>query len=230
MMYIFPKQFGLHNVFTSKVNTMQTTQKHQDYTLREEEIAAISCGDKDSTERRLPKLPRRLRGEARRLTERLQILHVRCSYVELLRHHCPSALDRRARRVKPKRGTHHGLSHPSQTTATVPSQPRPRYKKNYSKITLASSPWDSLPRTGSLVELASSHAQISAFCQAVLCQIIPSDFWGEGDTKNHNLMVFLRKVDHFIKLRRFESMSFHEISQDFKVRGIMGRDISHSPR
>jgi telomerase reverse transcriptase len=33
MMYMFPRQFGLHNVFTSQVDHTQTAQKFQDYTL-----------------------------------------------------------------------------------------------------------------------------------------------------------------------------------------------------
>ena len=33
----------------------------------------------------------------------------------------------------------------------------------------------------------------------------------------HNKKLVLRKVDHFVKLRRFETMSLHEIAQGFKV-------------
>jgi len=39
---MFPREFGLHNVFTSSVNTKETKEtklEFQDYTLREEEIA-----------------------------------------------------------------------------------------------------------------------------------------------------------------------------------------------
>ncbi|PCH03091.1 Reverse transcriptase [Penicillium occitanis (nom. inval.)] len=39
MKYIFPRQFGLHNVFTSVVDSRETVQPFKDYTLREEEIA-----------------------------------------------------------------------------------------------------------------------------------------------------------------------------------------------
>ncbi|RYP25294.1 hypothetical protein DL767_008472 [Monosporascus sp. MG133] len=40
MMYMFPRQFGLHNVFTSRVDFKETSQRLKDYTLREDEIAA----------------------------------------------------------------------------------------------------------------------------------------------------------------------------------------------
>lgn len=36
--YVFPRAFGLHNVFTSNVDRKYTIQSFQDYTLREEEI------------------------------------------------------------------------------------------------------------------------------------------------------------------------------------------------
>jgi telomerase reverse transcriptase len=93
MKYIFPRQFGLHNVFTSAVDLRETVQPLKDYTLREQEIAR---------QQRLPHfkgpgaagslhahLPKRLRGHPVALVQKLQKLHSRCSYAELLRHYCP---------------------------------------------------------------------------------------------------------------------------------------------
>ncbi|KAK3356163.1 hypothetical protein B0H65DRAFT_439316 [Neurospora tetraspora] len=64
----------------------------------------------------------------------------------------------------------------------------------------------------SLLDLATPISSISAFCQAVLSKIIPNDFWGSsseegltGGTQEHNKSVFLKHVDQFIKLRRFET-------------------------
>lgn len=225
MMYIFPKQFGLHNVFTSTVDTKRTAQKYQDYTLREEEIAALMPGTKDDSSNpnsRLPKLPKRLRGAARQLTRRLQDLHGRCSYIELLKHHCSSPLDhpRQGQEVRPRRD-HASMEgcHLSSGTMARQSQLRVRSQKDSRRppSTGPSASW--LPQVSSLVELATPSSRVSAFCQAVLRKIIPSDFWGDGDTGHHNTTVFLRKVDHFIKLRRFETLSLHEISQDLKVSG-----------
>ncbi|PVH78811.1 hypothetical protein DL98DRAFT_236130 [Cadophora sp. DSE1049] len=56
MMYIFPRQFGLHSVFTKDVDPKQTVQPFKDYTLREDEIKARFHA-KD------PKVPKRLRGK-----------------------------------------------------------------------------------------------------------------------------------------------------------------------
>lgn len=90
MMYMFPRQFGLHNVFTSHVDMSKTAQKLQDYTLREEEIFEkfhkTTDGDKPRLDVRVPK---RLRGELEHLVQRLQALHARCSYAQLLQHYCP---------------------------------------------------------------------------------------------------------------------------------------------
>lgn len=89
MMYMFPRQFGLHNVFTSKVDHSKTAQRFQDYTLREEGIAnkfKVAGQDKQGCKIHIP---RRLRGLTVHLVQRLQVLHARCSYSQLLQHYCP---------------------------------------------------------------------------------------------------------------------------------------------
>ncbi|KAJ4130919.1 Telomerase reverse transcriptase [Fusarium equiseti] len=72
MMYMFPRQFGLHNVFTSQVDPTKTSQKFQDYTLREEEIAPAFEPKPGDTVPRMPKIPKRLRGDVEVLVKRLQ--------------------------------------------------------------------------------------------------------------------------------------------------------------
>ncbi|RPB11270.1 hypothetical protein P167DRAFT_230450 [Morchella conica CCBAS932] len=41
--YIFPRQFNLHNAFTSIVDRRETVQPLKDYTMREKEIAAVAA-------------------------------------------------------------------------------------------------------------------------------------------------------------------------------------------
>jgi len=89
MVYMFPRQFGLHNVFTSQVDHTQTAQKFQDYTLREEEITRKLCTASNGTQQFKAHIPKRLRGLPQHLVERLQVLHDRCSYSKLLEHYCP---------------------------------------------------------------------------------------------------------------------------------------------
>ena len=90
MKYIFPRQFGLHNAFTSTVDRRETIQSFKDYTLREQEIAQMKCHSLSKNERdpSIPNdqhLPRRLRGKTMSLVKKLQLFHRRCSYTELLK-------------------------------------------------------------------------------------------------------------------------------------------------
>jgi telomerase reverse transcriptase len=70
----------------------------------------------------------------------------------------------------------------------------------------------------SLIDHATPNAMVSAFCRAVLSHLVPRDFWGTGEAQIHNENVFHRNVNRFINLRRFETLSLHEVSQDLKVR------------
>ncbi|KAI0898209.1 hypothetical protein F4806DRAFT_350439 [Annulohypoxylon nitens] len=92
MMYMFPRQFGLHNAFTSKVNFKETSQRLKDYTLREEEILQKFGRLNEPTTR--VKTPKRLRGMVSELVQRLLVLHQRCSYSKLIQQHCPVSLSK----------------------------------------------------------------------------------------------------------------------------------------
>jgi telomerase reverse transcriptase len=83
MKHVFPRQFGLHNVFTSSVDPRETTHPFQNYTMRDKEIAAAVRLKKNS------KIPKRLRGLAFDLIRKIRKNHTNLSYTELLRHYCP---------------------------------------------------------------------------------------------------------------------------------------------
>jgi hypothetical protein len=51
----------------------------------------------------------------------------------------------------------------------------------------------------------------------VLQKLIPRQFFGVGPGGIHNLRLVLQKVDRFVKLRRFESLSLHEVCKGIKV-------------
>lgn len=220
MMYIFPRQFDLHNVFTSAIDANQTAQKFHDYTLREDEIAKKMRASKGFPEKSLPKLPKRLRGSTRDLVQRLQILHARCSYFELLRHYCPTFLDGshgRKKQTETLDSSTNPVPLPDRATQATESQAKRRARRYHADTSV-------LPEYKSVVELACPVACVSAFCQAALSKIIPDNFWG-SEKNCHNKIVFLRKVDHFIKLRRFEMISLHEIAQDFKVGRVLKKGV-----
>lgn len=89
MMYMFPRQYRLHNAFTSDVDHTKTAQKFQDYTLREEEISSkFSKTDSEGKSQLCARVPKRLKGKADYLVQRLQVRHARCSYAKLLEHYC----------------------------------------------------------------------------------------------------------------------------------------------
>jgi telomerase reverse transcriptase len=69
----------------------------------------------------------------------------------------------------------------------------------------------------SLTDYASPTSSVSAFCRAVIQKLVPRQFWGVGPDGNSNLRLILRHVDRFIKLRRFESLSLHEVCKSIKV-------------
>jgi hypothetical protein len=62
-------------------------------------------------------------------------------------------------------------------------------------------------------DYASNAGEVSGFVKAVIKRVIPHDFFGSGENKK----LVLRMVDHFIKLRRYESFSLHDVLQGLKV-------------
>ena len=73
------------------------------------------------------------------------------------------------------------------------------------------------PRKDTLVDLANPGANVSAFCRAVLGRVVPDEFWGIGEDQLHNRKVLLENVDRFINLRRFETLTLHDVVQRMKV-------------
>lgn len=210
MTYIFPRQFKLHNVFTSKVDRTKTAQRYHDYTVRDTEIGLSQLRNGHP-----PKVPKRLRGAAMELVKSLQIRHARCSYVELLDHYCPSTINPHgtSREAAPRRSAE---GTPKDHKSNVQDVSRHRQRTTGQRAQLetrhAVTPFDAV------VDLASPMAHVSAFCRATLLKVIPDGFWGEGATMKHNKKVISRLVDHFVRLRRFETMSLHELMQGLKVR------------
>lgn len=72
-------------------------------------------------------------------------------------------------------------------------------------------------RKPSFIDHATPAADVSAFCRSVLEKLVPHEFWGVGDAQSHNRRLFMRNVDRFIRLRRFESLSLHDTCQGMKV-------------
>lgn len=58
---------------------------------------------------------------------------------------------------------------------------------------------------------------VSTFCRAVISHLVPNEFWGVGEIQTHNKRIIHQNIDRFVKLRRFESLSLHEVTQGLKV-------------
>jgi telomerase reverse transcriptase len=63
-------------------------------------------------------------------------------------------------------------------------------------------------------DYASSAGEVAGFVKATIKRVIPYALFGSDDNKK----LVLRMVDRFIKLRRYESFSLHEVLQGLKVR------------
>ncbi|TVY53989.1 Telomerase reverse transcriptase, partial [Lachnellula suecica] len=201
MMYTFPRQFGLHNVFTSEVDSQKTVQPFMDYTLREEEINRKYSSSKQ------PKIPKRLRGKAAQLVRKMQVLHARCSYKELIEYYCP-VVDGAPRFPIAK----------SQSRADIECSAKLRTQITIGTTsTVATTTEEIEPKKPSMMNYATPENMVSAFCRAVLLKLIPKEFWGTGDVQAHNEKVFLKNVDGFIRLRRFESLTLHEVTQGLQI-------------
>ena len=51
----------------------------------------------------------------------------------------------------------------------------------------------------------------------MLGRVIPDEFLGIGEDQAHNKQVLMKNVDRFVDLRRFETLSLHDVTQGMKV-------------
>ena len=69
----------------------------------------------------------------------------------------------------------------------------------------------------SLMDYATPSSSVSAFCRAVLRKLFPSEWYGVGQQGNINQDIILKHVDRFVRMRRFETLTIHEICKGIKV-------------
>jgi telomerase reverse transcriptase len=62
-------------------------------------------------------------------------------------------------------------------------------------------------------DMACSTADVSAFCRAVVTKVIPHGIWGDESNKR----TIMYWIDQFIALRRFESLTLHQVTQKVQV-------------
>ena len=201
MKHVFPRQFGLHNVFTSVVDPRQSSHPQQDYTYREDEL--------QHSIRKSNTIPRRLRGGPQRIVHKMRQRHSRCSHSQLLRYFCPVGPSTEMKRPE----ILHRSDLASGSTALITQPP--------SNWPVTSDGQTTGREVSDFFSCAAPAANVSAFCQAVLKRTLPRDMFGVGDSGDSNWRHVWTTVDRFVKMRRFETLSLHEVCQGMKVKAIL---------
>ncbi|KAE8225352.1 hypothetical protein CF319_g1893 [Tilletia indica] len=233
--YMFPRQYGLHNVFTSVVDRNLTTQAFPDYTMREAEIRLRGrC--------KTPKRVMTVRGLVKTMLRRIDNF----DFKRTLDRCCPSRIPHRpltqseraelaadlsevhpsniasqvqrtmqASQMSTSEGSRpahppgtQAAAHSSQKVQT-PTSSHAQAITSRAKITIEKQAKEK-PR---FYKYAVSTGQVSYFVYVVLKSIIPQGLLGS----QHNINVLLRKASKFIKGRRYESLTMHEVMQGIRI-------------
>ncbi|KAJ5782388.1 Telomere reverse transcriptase [Penicillium paradoxum] len=255
MKYIFPRQFGLLNVFMPDSEDRNSTDEWKGFMFRENEISLLEDkvqgqrsqpqnkpADADCGGQRNIKVPKRLRGNTTELVRKLRNRNAQCPYGELLRYYCPTE------QTGPSRLGAFATSTPDaknsepfsslQTSFVTQVRINPSSSDSSAQAACDASIWQ--PSTGmgvacgtdsrqppairpapsSLTDHATPASSVSAFCRTVIQKLIPRQFFGVGPDGISNFRLILRHVDRFIKLRRFESLSLHQVCKSIKITSI----------
>ncbi|KAJ5247280.1 Telomere reverse transcriptase [Penicillium chermesinum] len=221
MMYMFPRQFGLRNAFSSTEDHNARTDYFKSQAFREDDIFR---------EGRSLKVPKRLRGTAMELVHSLRIRHSRCSYAEILRYYCPTSSNGpwRMADVDEPAVTEENQTVTSSTENLVTQLPHKlSHLETNPQIPESqdAAPVKTEPPTVSLTDYATPASAVSAFCRSVLLKIIPLGFFGYGPEGKSNRRIIMKHVDCFIRLRRFESLSLHEVCKGLKITAMPWLDL-----
>ncbi|KIX93323.1 uncharacterized protein Z520_10966 [Fonsecaea multimorphosa CBS 102226] len=203
--YIFPRQFGLHNVFTSVVHSSETSHRFKDYTVREQEITV-------QKKRPLAWAPRRLRGEPIRLVQKIYQNHRSCSYSQLLRHYCPLM----------STGYEAPVIQSNEILSSMAGSELFATQINPSGMpgTNLDTACSSNDGDSSFLPHSTPVARVSAFCRSVISHLLPRHTFGSGPGGQRNHEMMMNKIDEFVRMRRFETMSLHEAVQGIHVTSI----------
>ena len=214
MKHIFPLQFGLHNVFTSVVDKSETAWEFKDYTLRELEIKFLKHRNLQkggpAPHAKAAKVPKRLRGAPFLLVQKIRKRYSQCSYSQQLRHHCP------IRGIESCASTFPPASESRQSSGRFMTQ----LSSAGSERTLLSGQKEGLKKSkvgDSILAYATPTAHVSAFCRAVVKSVLPGNALGMGADGEHNMAVLFGQIDRFVGMRRYESLTLHEVYQNLRI-------------
>ncbi|KAJ6145523.1 Telomere reverse transcriptase [Penicillium chermesinum] len=205
--------------------------KAQDHNARTDYFKSQAFREDDIfREGRSLKVPKRLRGTAMELVHSLRIRHSRCSYAEILRYYCPTSSNGpwRMADVDEPAVTEENQTVTSSTENLVTQLPHKlSHLETNPQIPESqdAAPVKTEPPTVSLTDYATPASAVSAFCRSVLLKIIPLGFFGYGPEGKSNRRIIMKHVDCFIRLRRFESLSLHEVCKGLKITAMPWLDL-----
>ena len=190
--HVFPRQYGLHNVFTSPRDTRITTQPLNDYTIREPEIRS----------RGHVRTPNRLRA-VMKLVAAIAKRHDRMDYRRALDRCCPSRLPRRRLTIADRELIANELSE----RPTQPELP----PNSEELLERARARANQKPRFANYAIPAMG--QVIHFVTVIVKRLVPRDLFGS----QHNEKLILRSIGEFVRARRFESLNLHQVLQGIRL-------------
>jgi len=174
--YIWPKEFGLHNILTSEQNRWKTREKWEEYTNREDAIRTLGP----------VKTPKRLQIAAR-LVSIMLAKHDRLDYGKLLRYCCPSSLPSSRLSAVEREEIALTLSEPMidynqiQTQTQLPSADLSESLQGVARS-------QGSTKKPAFTKYKAPAGSVSRFVQAVLRQVLPIELLGS----HHNLRIVLK--------------------------------------
>ncbi|KTW30640.1 hypothetical protein T552_00356 [Pneumocystis carinii B80] len=214
LIHIFPRQFRLHNIFTSITDKKDIIQSLKDYTIKEEIYGLLRDRNKKIS------IPKRLR-KFLKIIPILQKRHKLCFYKTMLDHYCPIKECSNLNILTTKwdyTGNYHVLHKLEQSSIEFNS---------FSLKTLNNNSNQKDDQMNiNFIKLATPYSHVSCFLRAVMKRIIPKEFYG-SDCNFENI---LNSINMFVRMRRFESISLHDLMHCLKIKTVSWLEKSNNCR
>lgn len=220
--YVFPQQFGLHNVFTGARDFDTTTQPFRDYTVREAEIKALGA-------KRTPKALRPVLPVLAKILSR----HDKINYRALLDRCCPSRVPKGRLTARERQQIVEDLAEVEVLEPTLcQDAPSKGPQLSQHRAALVSTTQTDVPSSRKVSEKGTSFelappaprkprytnyaiptaGQVVHFVTLTMKSLLPRDVFGSS----HNEKLILTTAGDFVRLRRYESFNLHQIAQSFR--------------
>ena len=85
---------------------------------------------------------------------------------------------------------------------------------------LNGSPCDHYDTETSFLPHSTPPEMVSMFCRSVIARLLPQNALGTASDGVHNLQIIMQRIDQFVKLRRFETLSLHQVMQGIRQKSI----------